>query len=415
VRWSPISARFAVGAVARRPRRPGDLAWLRRAGHASPGLVLAPTLPVRSIDVTIAIEIAGALIAAIVVARLISHATGAVVCRVLRRRHDDADAEQRRAAASQHLRGPLTLALAIGLWQLALSFVDLGRDLRATLHDVARAGLVIALAWLTLRLIDLGAGLLERRTRVFAHHEMSHALLPLGRRVAKVVIAAVAMVALLGSLGYSVTGLVAGLGITGIAVALAAQKTLENVLGAFALGIDQPLREGDLVKVDQTVGTVERIGLRSTRLRTADRTLVAYPNGKLADSVIERYSARDRMRFHVRLRLGLATTGPQLRELRDRIEALLTEHPARAGDSPSVHLAGPGDAWFELEAMAWFDAPSWAEFQTLQDQLLLACLDVVAQVGAALHGAPPPAPAQPAPPADAAPARSSRPAIARPG
>jgi MscS family membrane protein len=68
--------------------------------------------------------------------------------------------------------------------------------------------------------------------------------------------------------------LIAGLGITGIAVALAAQKTLENVLGAFALGIDQPLREGDLVKVDQTLGTVERIGLRSTRLRTLDRTLV---------------------------------------------------------------------------------------------------------------------------------------------
>jgi MscS family membrane protein len=352
---------------------------------------LQSQVPVRAIDGTIALEVIGALVAAIVAARLLGRAVAAVVCRVLDRvRRQDAPAERRRDAA-RHLRAPLEFAVAIGLWQIALGFVDLSYDTRDTLHDVARAGLVVALAWLTLRLIDLGSDLLERRTRVFVHHEMSHALLPLARRVAKVVIGAVAVVALLGSLGYSVTGLIAGLGITGIAVALAAQKTLENVLGAFALGIDQPLREGDLVKVDQTLGTVERIGLRSTRLRTLDRTLVAYPNGKLADSVIERYSARDRLRFDVHFRLGLATTGAQLRDIRARIEALLAEHPHRAGDPPSVHLAGPGDAWFDLEVMAWFDAPDWAAFQSLRDQLLLDCLDIIAQAGAALNGAPMPA------------------------
>lgn len=352
----------------------------------------------RSIDTTLALEVLGALVAAILAAALISHLAALAVCRLLRRRAYAADphAERQRTDAARRARGPLAFALAIGLWQLALTFVELSPDLRATLHDVARAGLVVALAWLTLRIVDVATEALERRTHVFAHHEMSRALLPLARRVAKVVVAAIAVVALLGSLGYSVTGLVAGLGITGIAVALAAQKTLENVIGAFALGLDQPLREGDLVKVDQTLGTVERIGLRSTRLRTLDRTLVAYPNGKLADSVIERYSARDHLRFDVRLRLGLATTGAQLRAIRDRIEAMLAQHPARAGDPPSVHLSA-GDAWFELEAMAWFDAPDPAAFQTLRDQLLLACLDIIADVGASLNGAPAPAPPAPEP------------------
>lgn len=347
-----------------------------------------------------ALEVLAALAAAVVVARLASHATVAIARRVLSRRARVADphAAHRRTEAMRRLRGPLAFALAIGLWQLALSFLELPQDLRATLHDVARAALVVALAWLMLRVVDLGVALLERRTRLFAHHEMSHALLPLARRVAKVVIAAVAVVGLLGSLGYSVTGLVAGLGITGIAVALAAQKTLEHVFGAFALGVDQPLREGDLVRVDQTVGTVERIGLRSTRLRTPDRTVIAYPNGKLAESVIERYSARDRMRFDVRLRLGLATTGPQLRDIHDRIEALLAHHPARSGDPPSVHLAA-GDAWFELEAMAWFDAADWPAFQAVRDELLLTCLDIVGQAGAALNGAPRP---RREPPPDAA-------------
>ena len=117
---------------------------------------------------------------------------------------------------------------------------------------------------------------------------------------------------------------------------------------------------------------------------------------------------RDRLRFDVHFRLDLATTGRQLRDIRDRIEALLARHPARAGDPPSVHLAGPGDAWFDLEAMAWFDAPDWSSFQAVRDQLLLDCLEIIGEAGAVLHGAPVPAPralaaGDPAPHGDPAP------------
>lgn len=359
---------------------------------------------VRFTDGYLVILIVGTLIAAAAVSKLLTTLLARVVCYFLKRHErakhganaespDIKAAHERRMAIVRELRNPLSLGLMLGVWQLSLAFIQLSPETRDTMHDIGRAALVLPLVWLAIKLVDLISDFIARRSRLFARHEGSRALLPLARRVSKVIIAAVAVVAVLGSLGYSVTGLIAGLGITGIAVALAAQKTLENVLGAFAIGIDQPLREGDFVKVDQYMGTVERIGLRSTHVRTLDRTLIAYPNGKLADSVIERFSARDRTRFAVKFRLSLATSSRQLAQIREGIEDLLVRHHDRAAtEEPSVHLTGPGDAWFELEAMAWFATPDWPTFQKLRDQLLLDCLDIITGNGAYLNGAPPPKP-----------------------
>lgn len=100
-----------------------------------------------------------------------------------------------------------------------------------------------------------------------------------------------ALVAFLSELGYAVTSLVAGLGIGGVAVALGAQKTLENLFGAFSIGADQPFLQGDVVRVGDLTGTAELVGLRSTR--TEERTLVTIPDGKLADMQIESFALRD--------------------------------------------------------------------------------------------------------------------------
>ena len=109
--------------------------------------------------------------------------------------------------------------------------------------------------------------------------------------------------------------MLAGLGIGGLALALAGQKTVENLFGAFSIGLDQPFSVGDTITVDGTTGTVEAIGLRSTRIRTPDRTLITIPNGRLAEMKVESFAARDRIRFNCVLCLVYSTNAAQLRKV----------------------------------------------------------------------------------------------------
>src|SRR5439155_15469733 len=136
--------------------------------------------------------------------------------------------------------------------------------------------------WTAFRGIDLARSVLERRSWAI-DRPSSRSVLSIGGRLAKVSVLVIAGIVALAQLGVSVASLIAGLGIGGLAVALAAQKTLENLFGAFTIGVDQPFREGDYIKFGDVAGTVEAVGLRSTRLRTLDRTIVTVPNGRLAE------------------------------------------------------------------------------------------------------------------------------------
>ena len=117
--------------------------------------------------------------------------------------------------------------------------------------------------------------------------------------------------------GVDPTPALAGLGVGGIAVALAAQKTLENVIAGASLIFDQAVRVGDFLKVGEVAGTVEHIGLRSTRIRTLDRTIVSIPNSQIASASLETLSARDKFWFHPVVRLRYDTTPAQLRGVLD--------------------------------------------------------------------------------------------------
>lgn len=213
----------------------------------------------------------------------------------------------------------------------------------------------------------------------------TRSLVTLGSKFGQVFLLAVGVVALLSELGYPVASLLAGLGIGGLAVALAAQKTLENLFGALALGADQPLREGDFVSAEGLlVGTVESIGLRSTRIRTLDRTLISIPNGKLAELRLETFAVRDRLRLACTLGLVLETTEQQMRTVLAGLERVLRAHPKLWPEGVTVRFKEIGAFSLNLEINAWFDTTNWDEFMLIREETLLSFLRVIEDTGARL-------------------------------
>ena len=244
-----------------------------------------------------------------------------------------------------------------------------------------KAGFYLAVFWGAFRAIDVAFGVLAEAPATRANPGLL-GLVPLLRKIAKVAALALGLVAVLNELGFQVASLLAGLGLGGLAVALAAQKTVENLIGSLAIGVDQPFRVGDFIAVEGAMGTVEAVGMRSTRIRTLDRTLVTVPNGKLADMRVESFAARDRYRLNVTLALVYATRAAQLREVLEGLRAVLRAHPALGPEAPVVRFADLGDTALRIEVMAWLEAASFDDFAALRGELYLAFMEVVERAGA---------------------------------
>jgi len=280
------------------------------------------------------------------------------------------------------LSAPLTLAWATAAVDLAYPFLELFPAAETFIERVLRASFFLALFWFGIRGIEItGEHVLEHPTT--RENPAARSLIPLATKVVKITAIAIATIAVLSQLGYPVTSLVAGLGIGGIALALAAQKTVENLFGSLSIGIDQPFRVGDYITVDTISGTVESIGLRSTRIRTLDRTLVTLPNGKLADMRVESFAERDRIRFVCVLGLSRDAKASAVRDVLLGARTLLQDHP-KVWPDISVALSRLGDSSIDVEITAWFVTTSGAEFSQLREDALLRLLEIVEEAGTTL-------------------------------
>ncbi len=281
------------------------------------------------------------------------------------------------------LRAPLLLACTAIFVGPVINRIGLNASVQGFLGDLIKAMVTAALFWTVLRALDV----VQRRVIASAWAGQRAdvlSLAPLGGRLARVFVAFLGTTAVLAQFHIPVGTLLAGLGIGGIAIALGAQKTLENVIGSLAIVSDKPFQVGDWVKVEDVEGTVESVRLRSTQIRTFERSLVTYPNGRLADMRLESFAARDRFRLSTRLGLVYGTTRAQLEAITREIEAWLRAQPQVWPDLVICKLAGFGDYTLNVEVAAWFIVPDMNAFRAVRQEALFAMMEIVERNGSEL-------------------------------
>ncbi len=278
---------------------------------------------------------------------------------------------------------PLRLLVAVALFHVFRRVLFLGVALHPVFVTVEEMLVVVGLAWLILRVIDVAAKKL-RRDAEQRGEAATTALVELAQRGLTLVVLTLGLLSLLEVAGVHVTALIAGLGVGGIAVGLAAQKTIEHLFGGVALIADQPIKVGDFCRFGDQMGTVEAIGLRSTRIRTLERPLVSIPNGELAGLQIENFAKRDRVWLKTTLSLRYETTPDQMRYVLVRLRELLYAHPMIDPDPARVRLVGFGAGSLEVEIFAYVRTSDYNEFVAVREDLYLRVLDIIAESGTGL-------------------------------
>jgi MscS family membrane protein len=291
-----------------------------------------------------------------------------------------------RAAQSEvwtNVRGHVLLFATAAAHAIGMLMITVPLLFREYYFKVQGTALLFAVAWLLWDFVTVWTQRLRRRmTSLEERGTLSLTLLL--HRVLKLGIAVTALLSIFYLAGLNLSAALAGLGIGGIAVALAAQKTIENLFGGISILTDRVIRVGDLCRVGETIGTVEDIGLRSTRIRTDERGLISVPNGSLATANVENLSARDKMRVFCRIGLRYETSREQLERVLTQISTMLRNHPRVETSSAWIRLAKLADSALQLEMQAYILTRDYDDYTSVRENLLLRVMDIVESCGTSL-------------------------------
>jgi MscS family membrane protein len=295
------------------------------------------------------------------------------------RPHDD--------SMRSHLRR-MTVPLAILLLgfllrDLVIRQIGLTGTMVAVAHIGLRGVMVLAGAWLTMLIGGATAQAIVNSPRVDPQ-SVDASLVRIAARLISLAVAVLIVVEGARTLGLPVMGLIAGLGVGGLAVALAAQSTIENFIGSITIYADRPVRVGDFCRFGEEVGTVEQIGLRSTRIRTLGRSVMTIPNAEFSRLKLDNFSLRDSNLFRTTVSLRYETTPRQLRDVLAGVRKLLLEHPRVLEDPARVRLVEFGRHSFQLEVFAYVDSSDWNEFLGIREELFLQIADAIEAAGTRL-------------------------------
>jgi MscS family membrane protein len=275
---------------------------------------------------------------------------------------------------------PLRTLVALGIFRLGQPLLSLPLVIDPVVSGVQKFILVLVLMWLALQLSTLMFAAARRRALV---RGTSPTVLDLVQRALRMTIAVLGILLLFEAVGVPVTTLLAAVGVGGIGIALAAQRTVENLFGGLVVIGDQPIRVGDFCRIGDRQGTVERVGLWSTRIRTLERSVISVPNAQFFTLHVDNMQRRDRLLYNPTLRLRYETTPEQLRRVLSGIRDTIRAHPKIDPNPQRVRFAGFGRDGLEVEIFVYFRSTDYEEFVAFREDLSLAIMDLVAAAGTA--------------------------------
>lgn len=253
-------------------------------------------------------------------------------------------------------------------------------DIAGIIGSIFTLAFAFVILLLMLNLIDVVAYYLYRITRK-TETKLDEQLVPLLVKSLKVVVVALAVLSVMQNLGWKVTSLLAGLGIGGLALALAAQETVSNIFGSITVFSDRSFHIGDWIRVGDVEGTVEEVGLRSTRIRRFDQALVTVPNSRFIKSEIVNFTRMRKRRIKFNLGVSYGTSRDQMVRVVDGIEKIIKENPRFDHTFHMVHFTEFGAYSLDIFIYCFTKTTAWDEFLAVREEFNLEIMRLLEELG----------------------------------
>ncbi|BBM84063.1 mechanosensitive ion channel family protein [Candidatus Uabimicrobium amorphum] len=314
-----------------------------------------------------------------------------IVCSIVYKRlmnWVDSKSEDLDAKVLGKIKSPLGyIILFIGL-KMATGVLTISRKVDANSVDKVQmfidaffaTVIAFSIAWMLIRFVDILMIYMKKHAST-TESKLDDQLVPLVSKSLKIFIILIAFITIAQGLGYSIGGLLAGLGIGGLALAMAAKDTLSNLFGSVTIFSDQPFQVGDWIKVNSHEGVVEAVGFRSTRIRTFYKTEVSIPNSVVANATIDNFSRMQRRRVSTTLGFTYETTPDQMEKALAGLRNVLKKTKGVSQDFYMVSFTGFGDSALEVLLYYFTDTTVWTEYVEIRERVNLAIMRALQKAG----------------------------------
>ncbi len=281
---------------------------------------------------------------------------------------------------SDRMLRPLGLLAMAAVWWLGINLLGLPEQALLILLVAVKFLASAAGVWTAYRLVDLVSAWLEQRARRTVN-KIDDVLAPLITRTLKIFVTVIGLIFIADNLNVDVTGLIAGLGLGGLAFALASKDMVQNLFGSITVLLDRTFTVGDWIKVGDQEGTVEALGFRSTRIRTFYNSVVTVPNSQFITATVDNMGERRFRRLSTKFTIAYDTPPDKIEAFCEGVREIVRQHPYMRKDYYHVYLNGLGSSALEILVYVFWETPDWSTELRERHRFLVDCLRLATRLG----------------------------------